>query len=100
MALCFFEFLLFSKTIGRFTYFLHIFTHYIVRLRVDFSCTAKSRSFYFQIYFVDKIKTNHLHAVITLTLESTFSVTFNLQLVVYEDFGVGVIAIIMYFKQS
>lgn len=67
---------------------------------MDFSCTAKSRSFYFQIYFVDKIKTNHLHAVITLTLASTFSVTFNLQLMVYEDFGVGVIAIIMIIFQS
>lgn len=88
------------KNNSRCRYFLHIFIHYIIRLRVDFSCTAKSRSFYFQIYFVDKIKTNHLHAVITLTLASTFSVTFNLQLMVYEDFGVGVIAIIMYFKQS
>lgn len=67
---------------------------------MDFSCTAKSRSFYFQIYFVDKIKTNHLHAVITLTPASTFSVTFNLQLMVYEDFGVGVIAIIMIIFQS
>lgn len=41
-----------------------------------------------------------MQSLYTLTLASTFSVTFNLQLMVYEDFGVGVIAIIMYFKQS
>lgn len=88
-------FIIFKNNRQIYIFFTHFYT-----LHCTSASTAKSRSFYFQIYFVDKIKTNHLHAVITLTLASTFSVTFNLQLMVYEDFGVGVIAIIMYFKQS
>lgn len=54
--------------------------------------------FIFKYTFCTLIKTNHKFAVVPLTIASTSQVPGTFILMVYEDFGVGVIAIIMNFK--